>query len=518
MTFGKWAMLLLAATLFLAGCGDFWQAPNGSSGTSTSFTLSNTGNITVTPPGATTDDTSTIEVEASSSFSGTVDVSCAVTTSPSNASYPLTCSLNETSVSLSDSETQDVTLTAVTTSTTTTGTYDITVTGSSSGVASETTVVAVCVEASSSGTGSCSSTTTADTSGDFYILNNGTTPQIVGESINSGTLTSLGSWTLPSMPYAMAIAPSGNFLYVSTDAGVYVYTISGGSLGTAEPVTSDLDVYAIQVDPTGSWLIEAIDNGAGSNEVSFKAVPISSSTGTEEENGTEVTATYPDTGAAVQPGQLAISENGSYIFAALGSGGAIAVPFNASATSGTSPFGTLATLIPVFDSSISSALSVAVDPTDRLFYVGETAVYSGTNSGGLLAYNYSSLGNSGGPTLATSIDSGGVAPNFILPITGGDYVYVGNGEGALAGDTGNITGFSVTASGSTYSLTSVGSVTAGTQPIGLAEDSTGTFVLGVNELGGPYFDAYTFDSSTGQLSTSPITSDTGSPIAIVAAP
>jgi len=54
---GKWAWLLLAAAPLvagLAGCGDFWQAPSGS----TSFTLTNSGAITVSP-GATTGNTAT---------------------------------------------------------------------------------------------------------------------------------------------------------------------------------------------------------------------------------------------------------------------------------------------------------------------------------------------------------------------------------------------------------------------------------------------------------------------------
>src|ERR1035441_46669 len=53
---------------FLAGCGDFWQAPGGSS---TSFTLTNSGAITVSP-GATTGNTATITVTPSNSFTGTV--------------------------------------------------------------------------------------------------------------------------------------------------------------------------------------------------------------------------------------------------------------------------------------------------------------------------------------------------------------------------------------------------------------------------------------------------------------
>jgi len=50
---------MLAVTPFLAGCGNFWQAPSATS--STGFTLTNSGNLTVSP-GATSGNTATITV------------------------------------------------------------------------------------------------------------------------------------------------------------------------------------------------------------------------------------------------------------------------------------------------------------------------------------------------------------------------------------------------------------------------------------------------------------------------
>jgi hypothetical protein len=370
---------------------------------------------------------------------------------------------------------------------------------------------------STSSTTSTTSTSTTASSGDFYILNNGTTPEILGESIVSGTLTALSGspWTLTQIgtPYAMAMAPSGNFLAVSTITGVYTYPISGGGLGNPNQVSTDTTALAIQVDTSGSWLIEALQT---TGEASLAAIPINSSTGAQ--NGTEVAADYTDTSASVQQGQIAISKDDKNIFVALGTGGAIVVPFNVSATSGTSPFGASAKVIPVSNSSIGSTLSVAVDPDDRLFYVGETNVNSTTKPGGLFAFNYSSLTSSTLTQAAGSpLASDGLAPNFILPDSSGGYVYVGNGQGT--GSAGNITGFSVTASGSIYTIAADTTVSAGAQPIGLAEDDTGAFVLGVNQLGSPYFDAYTFDATTAGKLDSQITADTGAtPLAIVAAP
>jgi len=48
-------------------------------------------------------------------------------------------------------------------------------------------------------------------------------------SIASGKLTTIGSLTLPTAhPIAIAVAPNGNFLYVSTAGGIYLYTIESG--------------------------------------------------------------------------------------------------------------------------------------------------------------------------------------------------------------------------------------------------------------------------------------------------
>ncbi|MGD0905411.1 MAG: hypothetical protein ABR924_21160 [Terracidiphilus sp.] len=484
----------------LAGCGDFWQPPGGG-GNSTSFTLSNSGAITVSPGAS---GASTITVTPANSFTGTVTLTCAVTTSPSGAANLPTCSLSPTSVTISSTTAQTSTLTAATSASTTTGAYQITVTGVSGSVAQTT---AVCVEVGSS-SGSCNGTTA--TSGDFYILNAGTPPTIVGESIVSGTLTPIpGSpWTVTGTPYSIAIAPNGSFLCVSTTSGVFAYPISNGKLGTAVQVTQD-QAYAIQVDWSDSWLLEAIPAAAG---VTFAAVPISSTTGAYLSGSTVPTASFAVTSPAVQPNRMVISGDDSNVFLALGAGGTIVVPFSASAPF---PSGTKASTIPTVNSN-GSALSVAVDPgkSPNLFYIGETLANSAGNSGGLRAFTYSSLGSAkliqatGSP-----IASGGLAPNFILPIAAGGYVYVANGAGPST--AGIVAGFAVTAS----SISAGPTVSAGVQPLGLAEDSNSNFVLAVGSLGSPYFDAYTFDATTtGQLDSQITSTTAAGSIAIAAAP
>jgi hypothetical protein len=372
-------------------------------------------------------------------------------------------------------------------------------------------------QAPSTSSSTCTTNCTTATSGNFYILNAGTTPQIVGESIVSGTLTALSGspWTISGTPYSMAIAHNGGFLCVSTTSGVFAYPITSGKLGTAVQVTQD-QASAIQVDWTSSWLVEEIPGAAGTGGVIFAAVPISSTTGAFVSGSKVPTASFTVANSAVQPNRMVISRDNGNIFAALGAGGTIVVPFDHTAPL---PAGITAHTIAVAHSS-GSALSVAVDPdsTPSLFYIGETLADSTGSSGGLRAFYYSSLGSST-LTQATGspIASGGLAPNFILPVVTPDRVYVANGAGTSS--AGNVTGFAITASGSTYSISTGSTVAAGVQPLGLAEDSSSAFVLAVGSLGSPYFDAYTFDTTTtGQLDSQITSTSAATSIAIVAVP
>lgn len=502
MRIGSWARILLAATpllaCFLTGCGDFWESPYTSSGTS--FTLSPSPATLTMAPGATTGNTSTITVTPSNSFTGTVGLSCAVSSSLSNPTSP-GCSLSPTSVSITGTSAETSVLTVTTAAGTTLGAYTVTVTGTSGGVAAYATV---CAEVSTSST--C--TTTATTSGDFYILNNGTSGSIAGYSISGGKLNDIGSpVSLAGVtPYAIAIAPSGNFLSVSTSNGVYAYPLTNGVLGTGVQVTSDA-AYSIQIDSTDSWLIEAVPVLGGGSLV-LNAVPINPTNGTYT-LATIDSATITIADASLPYGQMFISGDNKNIFLALEAAGTIVVPFS---SSNPFPAGGTYAHIPVGTSG-GTALSVAVDPgaTPSLFYIGETLGDTAKTSGGLRAFTYSSL-----PSLSeiasSPIASGGLAPTFILPVATPDYVYVADGAGS-------ITGFEITAaSGPTYTISKGSTVTAGDQPTGMAEDSTGSYVFEVGSAGSPYFDAYTFDPTTTGLLDSQVTSTAAATsIAIVAA-
>jgi 6-phosphogluconolactonase (cycloisomerase 2 family) len=191
---------------------------------------------------------------------------------------------------------------------------------------------------------------------------------------------------------------------------------------------------------------------------------------------------------------------------ATGSNGTVVFPFTSSNTTST-PFGTPST-IKLYGGG--AAISVAIDPQNRLLYIGETDDFSSstTNSGGLRVFTIASSG----PTELTSTPYAplGTGPHAILPDKTGDYVYVASWQ---TGTTGVITGYSVTTSALTALTTTV---STGTEPKGLAEDNTKSFVLAVSYSGGPYFDAYTL--TAGQPSSPATGSTVTDPIAIVAAP
>jgi 6-phosphogluconolactonase (cycloisomerase 2 family) len=477
VTVGAFGIGLLG-TGFLTGCKNFWAAPTGS----TSFALSSGSNITVSA-GATSGNTSLITVTPSNSFTGTVTLTCAVTTSISNAVSPVTCGLSPNSVSISGTTAETSTLTATTTPTTTSGAYQITVTGALSGATSETT--AVCVEVGTS-TGGCSSS--ASTSGIFYVLNQ-TTSQIAAFDISSSQLAALGTTTLPaSNPFAIAVAPSRNFLYVSTGSGIFLYAIgSNGALtlqNSGQAISLDL-ATTMQVDSTGSWLVDAISGIAQVN-----AINISTSTGLATVGETEQVFAL----SSSTPVQLAISPGDSssctdcYVFVAMGSGGTEAIHFNPSSAN---PFGISAGTVKLVNSA-GGDNAVAVDPKNGLLYVGETDAVSGTQTGGLRAFTIASSGITELTSAGSPYATGGTGPSAILPTADGNYVYVANQSVNSSAD-GNIAGFSV----STTSLTSLASVAAGpTGKMGLAEDSTGSFILAVDFAGNPDLKAYSISAGT----------------------
>lgn len=353
-------------------------------------------------------------------------------------------------------------------------------------------------------TGGGTTTSTTLSSGVFYVLNE-TTSQLAAYAIATGVLDSVtGSpYALPAAPTSIAVASNGAFLYVGTVNGIYLYTIgSGGALtvgNSGNPIATDIPAAMVI---SGSWLIDALVTA--NNSPQLDAIAINSANGLYAgAGGAPPSQVFGKiTNAAIKG--MVLSPDDANLFVALSTAGTIVVPFD---SANSNPLGATATTISPANTG-GSALSVAVDPstTPRVFYIGETA---GT-AGELRVFNYSSLG-SASLTQATGspISSGGLAPNAILPLANGDYVYVANGTGTTS--AGKVAWFPITASGTTYTVATGSSIASGIQPVGLTADSTGNFVLAVatggsTTSGDPDLDAYTL--SSGAL-TSAIQSKTG---------
>ena len=353
----------------------------------------------------------------------------------------------------------------------------------------------------------------------FYVLNQQTS-QLAAYSIVKEVLTPLtGSpYALASGPYAIAVAPNNAFLYVSTATGIYLYSIGTGgvpALASSTPIASDTTAYALQVDSTNSWLLDA--SGAGN----LNAIPINPA------NGTLATTTVQQVALGSTTVQkMAISADNKYLFVAMGSSGTAIVPFTAA---NADPLPSAISTVIAVKGTGGAAVSVAVDPsaTPRLFYIGEVAVTSGSsNTGGLRAFSYSSLSSTLTEISGSPYASGGLAPYSILPTpystSPGAYIYVAN-RTVSGSTTGSINGFALTSTGTTYTLTALTTTaSAGTYTVSLAQDATGNYVLAVDSGGGPDLEAYTFDSTTAGKLDSAFTSSTGTDpvgaIAVAAAP
>jgi 6-phosphogluconolactonase (cycloisomerase 2 family) len=325
-------------------------------------------------------------------------------------------------------------------------------------------------------------TTTTLSSGYFYVLDQATS-QVISYDIVSGVLTKVDSYSVPASPLALVIAPNQSFLYVSTLNGIYVYTISSGTLAignSSTPITTD-PATAMAVDATDSWLIEA----SGVSGYLY-AIPVSSTTG-DLASSTAKAQQVALSGKTIN--QLVITPNNEFVFVACGANGTAGYAFT---PGNTDPFGSGPYVTNAVENSTSgAAVSVAVDSSNRLVYVGEVAAL--TSGGGLRAF---ALGAGGGLTeiAGSPLASGGTGPYSILPKSTNDVVYVGNWEGTSAG---NITAFSISVSNSTFLLTKLSAVaTTGIRPASLAEDSDAKFVLAESAGGSPYFSAYIFDTTT----------------------
>ncbi len=170
------------------------------------FALTSSGDITVVQ-GVNTGNTSTMNVTPANAFTGTVTLSCAVTTAPPSATSPVTCTI-PASVSVTTASSVPATLTALSTATTSTGAYVITVTATSGSI-TQTAAVNVTV------TSAAPATFTLSKSGDISITpgatagNTSTISMTPSGGFNSTvTLTCAITPTAANDPATCSLSPS----------------------------------------------------------------------------------------------------------------------------------------------------------------------------------------------------------------------------------------------------------------------------------------------------------------------
>ena len=208
----------------------------GTSTTTPGFSLSNSGAISISP-GATANNTSTITVTPANGFTGTVNLTCVVSTLPAGATSPVTCTIPATA-SVTSASAVTALLTAVSTSTTTAGAYQITVTGKS-GAITETSLVNVTV-------------TTATPVPTFALTNNGPITFAQDASTgNTATITatpSNGFTGTITLTCAVTTSPAGATSPVTC-------TPPAAADITAGPVTGTLTVDSTSSTTPGAYQV-----------------------------------------------------------------------------------------------------------------------------------------------------------------------------------------------------------------------------------------------------------------------
>jgi 6-phosphogluconolactonase (cycloisomerase 2 family) len=326
---------------------------------------------------------------------------------------------------------------------------------------------------SSGGSGSGGSS-----SGDYLFIGNlqANNLGIASFTFANSTLTPLSGspYTAVAAPFALAVSPDNNYLYVGGGAteAIAKYPInSNGTLGTGS-VISSFSPSALKVDTTGTWLI-GID--ALVNQVySFQ---LDTSTGGFTQTYSSSAVTLPNCQissdmAGLTPG-LVIGPNDDYVYASCGTAGIYVLSLN----SNSGALAEIGNVAPAKSGAADSGLAIATNSSGSYLLAAETV----TN--GVRVFSIDST--SGQVTqVSGSPFSTGSGPDAVLVDSTDAYVYVANRAG------GNISGFTL---GSTGNLTAISGSPFGTGalPAALVEDNSGTYIAAVCYGGNADLDTYT---------------------------
>jgi subtilase family serine protease len=267
-------------------------AVSGTTSGTAGFTIANSGTITI-DAGATTGNTAAITVTPTNGFTGTVGLTCAVTTAPPAAVSPVTCSI-PSSLNISGAGAASANLTVGTTGTTTGGNYVVTVTGTSGSI-SENTTVGVDVSVPSFTLGNSGGITIAPgaTSGNTSTITATPTNGFTGTVGLTCTVTTIPTGAtspvtcgIPSSVSLASAAQTANLTVnstTSTTAGAYAVTVTGTSGSITQTtvvsvnVTSAASSFSLSSNPSS---ISVSPGATSGNTSTISVTPSGGFTGT----------------------------------------------------------------------------------------------------------------------------------------------------------------------------------------------------------------------------------------------
>lgn len=295
-------------------------------------------------------------------------------------------------------------------------------------------------------------------------------------AIGAGTLAAINNSPVATSykPVSMVVTPNNSLLYVgSATGGIFVYFInSDGSLTTPSTGSQPAGVLApaMAVTPDGQWLI-----GLDGTTQQLDIFQINASTGAL--TSLNPPATYSTSSGTWQPSDVRVSQDGTLIFAALGTAGDVVFTFNTTTGVATSSQG-LST-----GNTQTGDYGLAVSKTGYLYIAR-----SGTN-GGVAVFSIGS-GGSLTPVTGTPFAAGNGTFSVALDSTG-TYVYAANRT------DGTISGYTIVPSTTVLglSLTPLGGspYTSGKTVQSLGIDSTNKYLLAAALGGAPDLSMYSFD-------------------------
>ncbi len=337
---------------------------------------------------------------------------------------------------------------------------------------------------------SSTSTTSSGTAiaNDYLYVVNPSANTLVGYTVNTnGTTTQIGSYNLPTgfAGATVTVTRGNNYVYAGGPLGIVGYSIgSGGALaalagGAALSVQPSI---SLDTSPDGQWLFSLNQSTPTIDEY------LITSTGQLSVQGSAIyqqgSVNFPTVPLSVRS-----SPTGTYVAAALGTGGFVVFPFTTSSGGFGSPLQVSFTKMGI------GVNGLAIDPAGAYLYV--------TQQNGVLSYKLSTLFATSQATPVGPLAAAGAGAASIVINPAGTFLYTGNRTGQ------NISAFSV-ANGllSAVSGTPVAGA-ANTTPRSLAIDRTGAYLVAGTLAPSTDFTVYSFDATVAGKPAQKSTGSTG---------